>query len=188
MTPETLPDDWYPGVLPPNVVRGEGSSLDSTYALRRFYSRREPGLVLGAYCGVYGNSAFAVGEAGVVTIGAYSMLNGVYIRCEASVSIGERVLMAWDVGIFDTHVWPRSKDERAAALRAMRPDAMGRTPSAPARPVVIGDDVWIGFGAIVLPGVQLGARCVVGARSVVSRDVPPDCIAVGNPARVVRRA
>jgi maltose O-acetyltransferase len=54
------------------------------------------------------------------------------------------------------------------------------------RPIVIEDDVWIGAGATVISGVTIGARSVVGAGSVVIRDIPPDSIAVGNPARVVR--
>jgi maltose O-acetyltransferase len=53
-------------------------------------------------------------------------------------------------------------------------------------PVTIGADVWVGSGAIILPGVTIGARTVVGAGSVVSRSLPPDVLAVGNPCRVVR--
>jgi maltose O-acetyltransferase len=53
-------------------------------------------------------------------------------------------------------------------------------------PVEIGDDVWIGGGAIILPGVRIGSRTVIGAGSVVSRDIPDDVLAVGNPCRVVR--
>jgi len=55
-----------------------------------------------------------------------------------------------------------------------------------ARPVEIGSDVWIGGGAIILPGVRIGARAVIGAGSVVTRDVPEGVLAVGNPCRVVR--
>ena len=55
-----------------------------------------------------------------------------------------------------------------------------------AKPIRIGNDVWIGGGAVVLPGVTIGARSVVGAGAVVVRDVPPDTVVVGNPARVVR--
>lgn len=54
------------------------------------------------------------------------------------------------------------------------------------RPVDIGADVWIGGGAIILPGVNIGDRAVIGAGSVVTRDVPADVFAAGNPCRVVR--
>jgi maltose O-acetyltransferase len=55
------------------------------------------------------------------------------------------------------------------------------------RSVEIGSDVWIGGGALILPGVRIGARTVVGAGSVVTRDLPGDVFAAGNPCRVVRR-
>ncbi len=55
-----------------------------------------------------------------------------------------------------------------------------------ARPIVIEDDVWIGGGAILCPGVRIGSGATVGAGSVVTRDVPPGVLAAGNPCRVVR--
>ncbi|WP_445281736.1 sugar O-acetyltransferase [Streptomyces sp. DSM 118148] len=55
-----------------------------------------------------------------------------------------------------------------------------------ARPITIGDNVWIGGGAIVLPGVTIGENSVIGAGAVVTKDVPANVVAVGNPARVVR--
>ena len=56
-----------------------------------------------------------------------------------------------------------------------------------AKPITIGDDVWVGGGAIVCPGVTIGSRTVIGAGSVVTRDIPPDVVAVGNPCRVMRK-
>ena len=53
-------------------------------------------------------------------------------------------------------------------------------------PITIEDSVWLGGGVIVCPGVTIGADCVIGAGSVVTRDVPPRSLAVGNPARVIR--
>jgi maltose O-acetyltransferase len=53
-------------------------------------------------------------------------------------------------------------------------------------PVEIGSDVWVGGGAIILPGVTIGSRSVIGAGSVVTRDIPEGVLAVGNPCRVVR--
>ena len=55
-----------------------------------------------------------------------------------------------------------------------------------AKPITIGSDVWVGGGAIICPGVTIGDRCVIGAGSVVTRDVPDDAFAAGNPARVIR--
>ena len=55
-----------------------------------------------------------------------------------------------------------------------------------AKPVTIGDDCWVGANVVICPGVTIGNGCVVGAGSVVTRDVPPDSFAAGNPARVIR--
>jgi len=54
------------------------------------------------------------------------------------------------------------------------------------KPVEIGADVWVGGGALILPGVRIGSRTVIGAGSIVSRDVPDDVFAAGNPCRVIR--
>jgi maltose O-acetyltransferase len=56
-----------------------------------------------------------------------------------------------------------------------------------AQPIVIGDNVWLGGGVIVCPGVTIGPNTVVGAGAVVTKDLPADVVAVGSPARVVRR-
>lgn len=56
-----------------------------------------------------------------------------------------------------------------------------------ARPVKIGNNVWIGGGATILPGVTIGDNCVIGAGSVVTKDVEPDTLVAGNPARVIKR-
>ena len=65
-------------------------------------------------------------------------------------------------------------------------DAARRRREEYGRPVEIGADVWVGGGAIILPGVRIGARAVIGAGSVVTRDVPEGVLAAGNPCRVIR--
>ena len=59
--------------------------------------------------------------------------------------------------------------------------------SQPERPVVIGDGSWLGHGAVVLPGVTIGKHVVIGANSVVTKDIPDFSVAVGSPARVIRQ-
>ena len=53
--------------------------------------------------------------------------------------------------------------------------------------ITIGDDCWIGGGAVICPGVTIGNRCIIGAGSVVVKDIPDDSVAAGNPARIIRR-
>jgi len=66
-------------------------------------------------------------------------------------------------------------------------EAVLRRTKENAKPVTIGDDCWIGGGAIICPGVTIGSRCVIGAGAVVTKDIPDDSLAVGNPAKVIRK-
>lgn len=61
-----------------------------------------------------------------------------------------------------------------------------REPKETSFPIEIGEDSWLGGGVIVLPGVKIGKRCIIGAGSVVTHDIPDDSMAVGNPARVIK--
>jgi maltose O-acetyltransferase len=65
-------------------------------------------------------------------------------------------------------------------------DAALRRREESGKPVEIGSDVWVGGGAVILPGVRIGSRAVIGAGSVVTRDVPAGVFAAGNPCRVIR--
>jgi len=88
------------------------------------------------------------------------------------VTIGSRTLFGPNVQIYTaTHTMDHR--ERAAGLEY-------------AKPVTIGDDVWIGGSAVVCPGVTIGDRSVIGAGSVVTRDIPSDVFAAGNPCREIR--
>lgn len=90
----------------------------------------------------------------------------------APVRVGSRVLFGPSVHLH-TATHPLRADERALGTEL-------------GKPIDIGDDVWIGGKAVVCPGVTIGARSVIGAGSVVTRDVPEDMLAAGNPCRVIR--
>ncbi|MCM1293706.1 MAG: sugar O-acetyltransferase [Bacteroides sp.] len=92
---------------------------------------------------------------------------------EALVMIGDNVFFGPNVSIY-TACHPLSAAERNELTEW-------------AEPVTIGDDVWIGGSATICPGVNIGNRAVIGAGSVVTRDIPDDSLAVGNPAHVIRR-
>ncbi len=74
-------------------------------------------------------------------------------------------------------------------LTAIHPmDAETRATGAEAgRPITIGDNCWLGGGVVVCPGVRIGERTVIGAGAVVTRDIPSDSVAAGNPARIIRK-
>jgi len=88
------------------------------------------------------------------------------------VTIGSNVLFGPSVQIY-TATHPISAVERRKLLES-------------AKPIIIGSDVWVGGGAIICPGVTIGDRTVIGAGSVVTRDIPTDVFAAGNPCRIIR--
>jgi acetyltransferase-like isoleucine patch superfamily enzyme len=186
--PVRIAGDWFDGRIPENVVMGSGAYVDTSYGFAAFRSERQPGLVLGERCGLYNRSTLIVGPAGLVTVGLYTILNETYLVCNERVTIGAHCLLSWGVVVTDSwHAPGASAAERAActANAAAGPDrwvAPLRSPS----PVVIEDSVWIGFGAVILPGVRLGQGCVVGCRTIVTENVAPYTVVVGSPARVVR--
>jgi acetyltransferase-like isoleucine patch superfamily enzyme len=116
-------------------------------------------------------------EGGKIEIGDYTGTSAVVISSRSGVKIGQYGNIGGNVRIFDHDFhaldWevrrgPRGCDDCAT------------------KPIVIGDDVFIGANSIILKGVTIGDRAVIGAGSVVTWDVPADCIAAGNPAKIIR--
>jgi maltose O-acetyltransferase len=110
-------------------------------------------------------------------------MNCTFVDCN-KITIGNNVLIASNVQLYTaTHPveladrltpnWSRESGEYFCRTYAL--------------PITIGDGCWIGGGAIILPGVTIGNGTVIGAGSVVTKDIPANCVAVGNPCRVVRK-
>jgi acetyltransferase-like isoleucine patch superfamily enzyme len=170
------------------VVLDETAYLESTYSFLLYRSEAAVGLQLGRAASVYLGTMFDLGRRGSVLIGDYTLVLGAWIICDASVQIGDYGLISWNVVLMDSYRLPLDPAERRHELlrlpyrRSRRLDAQ-----APAHPIRIEANVWIGFDSCVLPGVTIGEGSVVGARSVVADDVPPYTVVGGNPARVIRR-
>lgn len=115
----------------------------------------------------------AASKGATLRIGAGTLVNyGCSIAANSLIDIGARCNLGTHVIIMDSdyhHVELERRNERPAPM-----------------PVVIEDDVWLGARVIVLRGVRIGAGSVIGAASVVTRDIPPRSVAVGHPAKVVR--
>jgi acetyltransferase-like isoleucine patch superfamily enzyme len=188
ITERTLPGDWHPGTVPENVVLDETAYLQSTYSFLLYRSEQPAGVRIGRGASVYLGTMFDVGPRGQINIGNYSLVNGARLQCDAVIDIGDYALISWNVLIMDSYRLPFDPDQRRRALQVASHRTLRRLATdAPAKPVRIGRNVWIGFDVCILPGVSIGEGSVVGARSVVTEDVPPYCVAAGNPSRVVRR-
>lgn len=90
----------------------------------------------------------------------------------APVRIGSRTMFGPNVQIY-TATHPIDAVERASGVEF-------------AKPITIGEDVWVGGSAVICPGVTIGDRSIIGAGSVVTKDIPADVIAAGNPCKVIR--
>ncbi|MDE6490660.1 MAG: sugar O-acetyltransferase [Muribaculaceae bacterium] len=108
-----------------------------------------------------------------ITIGSHFVGNfNLTILDEERVSIGDNVFIGPNVGIFTIEHAIIASQRNRGIMRA--------------RPVSIADDVWIGGQTVILPGVTIGKGAVIGAGSVVTRDIPPLTVAAGNPCRPIR--
>lgn len=126
---------------------------------------------------------------GGIRIGDWFYLGrGSSIWSAAEVIIGDRVLVSHNVNIHDTNSHPFDAEARFQQTKSIVTKGHPRTnPGIVSTPVRIGNDVWIGYSASVLRGVTIGEGAVIGAASVVTRDVEPWTVVAGNPARVIKR-
>lgn len=124
-------------------------------------------------------------EGASLIIGNRTFIGGGDISCASRIEIGDDVMIAWGTTIFDHASHSLRFSQRANDttdwLRGEK--NWGVVEMAEVR---IGNKAWIGFGSTLLPGVVIGEGAVIGAGSVVTRDVPPWTVAAGNPARVIR--
>lgn len=124
-----------------------------------------------ARCKIY------VGENAILSIGNDTGLNGTLIYCSQKIEIGQHVAIGGGTRIFDTDFHPL---DWALRRRTSKNEYIQKSP------ITIEDDVFIGTGCIIGKGVTIGARSIIGAGSVVTKSIPPDCIAAGSPCRVIR--
>lgn len=116
---------------------------------------------------------FAVDYGSNVTLGSRTFVNyHLTLADVAAITIGDDCQIGPNVQLL-TPIHPSAPGPRRERLER-------------AEPIVIGDNVWLGGGVTVLPGVSIGNNAVIGASAVVTKDVPANVVAVGNPARVLR--
>lgn len=122
-------------------------------------------------CSVY------VGSNAKVIIGDNTGLSGVSIFCKNDIKIGEHCNIGCNAFIWDTDFHPLNYSDRRKNIED----------KIISKPIVIGNDVFIGANCIILKGVTIGDRAIVGAGSVVTANIPADEIWGGNPAKFIRK-
>lgn len=178
--------DWDYRTLPKNIVVGKDCWLERKDSFGRFRSLKEPGLVLGDRVKVYTWTTFNVEPGGKIEIGDDSILVGAVFMCAQSIIVGKRTVVSYHVTIADSDFHPKDPTLRKQDAVANAPYGdKSQRPEIFCKPVVIGDDVHIGIGAIILKGVTIGHGARIGAGAVVTFDVPSNARVEGNPGRIV---
>lgn len=153
------------------------------------YSNDPAKVVIGASASING-SILVMPQGGRVTIGDKSLVGpGSRVWSAASITVGRYVMISHNVDIHDNNSHSTSWRERRREIDLVYP-ALHLTNhdfDLKPRPVVIEDDVWIGFGCSVAKGVTIGRGAIVGANTQVREDVAPFTVVAGNPMRVVRK-
>jgi maltose O-acetyltransferase len=168
----------------------EFNHLDSRNAKRRNKIMRE--LLGNAGAGIWVEAPFYCNYGRNISIGEHTFVN---MNCvfldDGLINIGKNGLIAPSVQIY-TATHPVSVSERIVSQGKKDDGSTAGNMLMPkyrtyAKPVVIGDNVWIGGNAIIMPGIEIGDNVTIGAGSVVTKNIPDGVVAVGNPCRVIQK-
>lgn len=166
-----------------NAVVGNGSKFYSTASLVNLSGKMEC-ITIGSNCHLYGNLT-VLKNGGTITIGNNCSVGDLSrIVSGGRIDIGDRVMIAHNVNILDNNSHPIDANERAEDFLSNYNNIDKHFDLKPS-PIVIEDDVWIGFNCIILKGVKIGRGAIIGAGAVVTKNVEPWTINVGNPLRCV---
>lgn len=179
----TIPTDWFPGRIPENITVGPETRIESSHTFHYFRAKGACGLRAGRGVTLW-RTSLAVEQDGLIEIGDDCYLANAALVCVERITLGRRVAVAGGVTIVDSDFHPMTPAARLADTIALSPVGdRTRRPPPTASPVVIEDDVWIGYNATILKGVHIGAGAVIAPGALVSRDVPAGATVAGNPAR-----
>jgi len=181
--------DWYSRGIPSNVVLGKNVYIDTSYGFAGFHSTQPNALTIGEASGCYDRASLIVSGEGKISVGKYTILNGTTLVCKKSITIGNHCMLAWGSVLTDTWIDANtySKEARKNILMQTAENPLRPYPFfGEASPIIIEDNCWVGFDAVILPGVTLGKGCVVGCKTIIDHDIPPYAIVTGSPAKIIR--
>lgn len=176
--------DWCDFPVPLNIEAGENTVIDSSSCFKKYFSQLPLGLKTGSHVTLQ-SAALSIEKNGYVEIGDYSYISGASLAAYHKILIGKYVFIAGGVTIVDTDFHPL--DPATRLLDTIAVSTVGdksRRPKFDTAPVIIEDDVWIGFNATILKGVTIGKGSVIEPGAVVSKNIPAGSVVSGNPAVV----
>ena len=183
-----IENDWFEKPLPVNIFLDEMAYPDTSYSFTTFFSEKPVGFSLGYASGNYGHGIFTTGKRGEIKIGNFVVLQCTRIISNLSVTIKDHCMFSWGSVITDS--WITDSTLSPAVRRWMLEKASRSSHRhlefVDPQPVVIEENVWVGFEAVILPGVKIGRGAVIGCKTIISEDVPPYAVVVGNPSKIVK--
>lgn len=150
------------------------------------YGSTKNEIIIGERCYLFGSLKSQY--KGKITLGKYCRIGiGSSVCAVDSVIIGEYFSSGPNVKIIDNNNHPVQPDDREIQEKTPTGHKFRSWKYSDSKPIVIGNNVWIGENSRINKGVTIGNNAIVGANSVVTKDVPENCIAAGNPAKIVKR-
>lgn len=181
--------DWFDHGIPANVVFSEQVYIDSSYGFAAFHSALPVAMTMGKGSGCYDRATFITGKKGKIEIGEFNIFNGSSFICNKEIRVGSHCMFAWGSVVTDSWLNGHllTAEQRRKILNSTAKDKLRPLPSdTVSKPVLIEDNVWVGFDAVVLSGIRLGRGSIIGSKSIVTEDVPAYAIVAGNPAKIIR--
>lgn len=135
------------------------------------------GVILSDRLTIANDSVVEIGKNGILKIGKNVSFNGgLRLSCQTSITIGKSVLGSWDISMFDTDFH-----------RMKNCETNGKVSSC-SKPIIVGNNCWIGFGVTIMKGSQIGNGCIVGAKSLLAKDYSNamNTVFAGNPALPIK--
>lgn len=182
-----IENDWFDKPLPENIYLDEMSYPDTAYSFTSFFSEVPEGFRMGYASGNYGHGIFTTGKNGKIVIGDFVVLQCTRIISNLRIEIKDHCMFSWGSTITDSWWVPgMSPEDRDRLLQSAAHSNNRCIEFDNPLPVFIDENVWVGFEAVILPGVTIGRGAIIGSKSVVTEDVQPYAVVVGNPGRIVR--
>jgi len=164
---------------------GEGSDLKLANIL---YFQKQPGKITIGKHSIIKGELITFKHGGEIRIGDYCHVGpDSHIWSAKLISIGNRVLIAHNVNIHDNISHPLDSKSRHEEFAKSLVDGVQETDLLRESEIIIEDDAWIGFNATILKGVRIGKGAIIGANTVITEDVPPYAVVVGNPAKIIKQ-
>jgi acetyltransferase-like isoleucine patch superfamily enzyme len=164
---------------------GENTVADSSFCFKHYFSVLPVGLKIGHNVTLW-RTSLAAEENAFIEIGNYCYIANAALVCSERISIGNYVFIAGGVTIADSDFHPVAPAARLADTIALSPlGNRKKRPLIKKLPVVIEDDVWIGFNATILKGVHIGAGAIIQPGALVIENVEPGAVVAGNPAKKI---